>query len=319
MKLERIVVATDFSEPARAALERSVAIAARFGARLYLFHAAFARGAVDVEAYRDGTLDDLYELAEQRAREELAALCAPLGASIPIVESIRVGSPADEILEFAAEKRADLIALGTHGRTGLRRLLLGSVAESVLRRAACPVLAVRVVDGSEAVARHADPVAALAPSGFGRVLVAVDHSESARAALRGGVELARRFDGSVLAVHVLDDRVLAQAATLSPIDAAALEGSFAQIARAELDRFVVDSLSEDQLPFVSGTIELGATAEAILRLASEGRFDLIACGTHGRTGIRRALFGSTAERIVRTATCPVFVVREGMAASRLVA
>src|SRR5262249_12835292 len=123
----------------------------------------------------------------------------------------------------------------------------------------------------------------------------------------------------VLALHVLDDTVLAQAVTLSPIDAAALEGSFAQIARAELDRFVADSLPGDAQSLVSRTIELGGAAEAILRTASEGRFDLIACGTHGRTGLRRALFGSTAERIVRLSPCPVFAVREGLAASRIAA
>src|SRR5262249_42977079 len=67
VKLERIVVATDFSEPARAALDRAVALAARFQARLYLFHAVDARGIEDVDAYRDGTLEDLYELAERRA------------------------------------------------------------------------------------------------------------------------------------------------------------------------------------------------------------------------------------------------------------
>lgn len=316
MRIERIVVATDFSPPARHALEKAVAIAARFQARLYLFHAAFAHGGEDVEAYRDGTLDDLYELAERRAREELQALGHPASASLPIVESIRVGPPADEIVAFAAEKEADLLALGTQGRTGLRRLLLGSVAESVLRRASCPVLAVRAPEGG---AGQPEAAAAAPARPFARILAAVDHSESARAALRAAAELARRFSGSVLAVHVLDDQVLAQTATLSPVDAMALEGSFAQLARGDLDRFVAESLDGPDRALVTRTIELGATAEAIQRVAREGAFDLIACGTQGRTGLRRALFGSTAERIVRLAPCPVFAVREGPPAARVAA
>jgi nucleotide-binding universal stress UspA family protein len=318
VKIERIVVATDFSAPARAALEQAVAIAVRFRARLYLFHAVDARALDDGEAYERGTpLDGLYQLAERRARDELRKLRAPLDATIPIVESIRLGAAADEVVAFANEKEADLVVVGTHGRTGIRRLLVGSVAESVLRQAECPVLAVRATESTETV--DLSPETREPPPLFARVLVAIDHSESSRAALRAASALARSCGGAISVIHVLDDHILAQAASLAPLDAAALEGSFAQIARSDLDRFLRETLPEEEVAAITRSIELGGAAEVITRFAQEGRFDLIACGTHGRTGIRRALFGSTAERIVRLAPCPVFVVREGRAALRLAA
>ncbi|HZU99183.1 MAG TPA: universal stress protein, partial [Planctomycetota bacterium] len=154
LELQRMVLATDFSPGARAALEHAIAFAARFGARLYLFHSVEVREKGDPDVPHDpARVDDFYELAERRAREELEALRgrleAPRAAPVSIVECVRIGVPADEIVAFAEEKGADLIIVGTHGRTGLRRVLVGSVAESVVRRAPCPVLAVRVTEEEE--------------------------------------------------------------------------------------------------------------------------------------------------------------------------
>ena len=133
MKLERIVVATDFSEPARAALEHAVAIAARYQARLYLFHAIDPRATEDLAGYREGKLEDLYELAERRAREELVAHCAPLGATVPIVECIRIGAPADEVpaLKGTLVQVDDaMVAHDWHGARQTLEALLEQVANA---------------------------------------------------------------------------------------------------------------------------------------------------------------------------------------------
>jgi nucleotide-binding universal stress UspA family protein len=313
VKVERIVLATDFSRSARAALEHAIPIAARFGARLYLFHVVDARGTEALGA--SGTeiqIDEFYEFAEERARAEVASLG---GASemrpgdLSIVECVRIGRPNEDIAQFASEKEADLIVVGTAGRKGLRRVIAGSVAESVVRRAPCPVLAVRL-DRADAAAEQRAPVR--------KILVAVDSSPASRAALRAAHELARRFDAALVALNVLDDYVLAQASTLSQLDAVQIEASFAQLARAELDRIVLDATG-GRAEHVERRLDVGTPAEAIARVAREVGADLVACGTHGRSGLRRALFGSVAEHVVRIAPCPVLVVREGKAASRLAA
>ena len=314
MHLERLVLATDFSPAARLALEHAVAIATRFQARLYIFHA------IDV---RDGgsqgnesLADDFYELTERRAREELEGLRARLGppgvhtGPISIVETVRIGSPSEEIVAFAEEKEADLVVVGTQGRSALARVFVGSVAESVVRRAPCPVLSVRVPDGA------APPAA---PPSLSRILCAVDSSASSRAALRASCDLADRFESEVVAVTVVDDYLVSQATTLSPLDAVALDTRFIEIARENLERCIQETVGGRCGRGIRRRVEAGRPAEAIARAAEVEGASLVACGTHGRSGIARALFGSVAEKIVRIAPCPVLTVREGKPAARLAA
>jgi nucleotide-binding universal stress UspA family protein len=314
MHLERLVLATDFSAAARLALEHAVAIATRFQARLYIFHAIDVR---DGDSQGNESLaDDFYELAERRAREELEALRARLGppaihpGPISIVETVRIGAPSDEIVGFAGEKEADLVVVGTKGRTGLARVLVGSVAESVVRRAPCPVLAVRVPESA------APPVN---PPSFARIVCAVDSSDSSRAALRASCDLADRFDAEVVAVTVVDDYLVAQATTLSPLDAVALERRFVEIAHDNLERCVEETVGAKCGKGIRRRVETGRPAESIARAAELEGASLVACGTHGRSGIVRALFGSVAEKIVRLSPCPVLTVREGKPAARLAA
>lgn len=325
MHVERIVLATDFSAAARAALEHAIAIAARFRARLYLFHVVDVRDGEGAHVLgNEECVDEFYELAERRAREELESLRdrvgAPPGAlagAIPIVECVRIGAPSEEVIRFAAEKQADLIVVGTHGRTGIRRVLVGSVAESIVRRAPCPVLAVRVSVEEEARAVARDPSHESRP--IGRIVCALDGSASARAALRASCELAERFGSQVTAVNVIDDHLMAQAGMLSQLDAVSIEGRFSEIARANLERAISETVPGDFGSGIKRRIEVGRPAEAIARAAESEGAQLVACGTHGRTGLARALFGSIAEHIVRLSPCPVLTVREGVAAARAVA
>jgi nucleotide-binding universal stress UspA family protein len=120
--VREILVATDFSDEAEAALRRAVDYARRFGARLHLLH-VFAAGEVEVTRL-------------------LADATALAGPDVPVTVSSTGGDPAQEILRYAERHPIDLIVVGTHGRSGVSRVLLGSVAERVLRGARCPVLAV---------------------------------------------------------------------------------------------------------------------------------------------------------------------------------
>jgi nucleotide-binding universal stress UspA family protein len=137
--LKRILVPTDFSETSEAALRYGVELARRFGARLYLLHVAEHPGeAVEdecstglFERMQNDAYDRLPYLLNVKDRRELRPECA-----------MRLGTPWEEIVQHADEHDIDLIVMGTHGRDGLARVLLGSVAETVVRRALCPVLTV---------------------------------------------------------------------------------------------------------------------------------------------------------------------------------
>lgn len=147
LAIKNILVATDFSECSDAALMYARALAGQFGARLRVLHNVEFRGAVDVAGmgvFSTSSPDLLAEL-ENDARNRLNALLSDsdrelLGAEPVLCE----GAPAAEaIVDYAASQNIDLIVLGTHGRRGLSHLLLGSVAEHVVRSAPCPVLTVR--------------------------------------------------------------------------------------------------------------------------------------------------------------------------------
>lgn len=142
ISIQRILFVTDFSAPARKAQEYAVSLAESFGAQLYAFHAvsdevfipAPDAAAVWVHAEVD------------RVRKLLAGEFETIRLTRPAIQEVREGNAAQEVIRYATEQRVDLIVLGTHGRTGLSRFLLGSVAEKVVRLATCPVLTVHPTD-----------------------------------------------------------------------------------------------------------------------------------------------------------------------------
>jgi nucleotide-binding universal stress UspA family protein len=140
LPLRTILVPTDFSEPSWYALQLACALARDHGAHLLLMHV----GAAPVIAYAEGILPvdaDAYAL---ELRENLGAISVP-DANIAVERRLVMGTdPVSDILHVAEDEPCDLIVMGTHGRTGLRRVLLGSVAEQVVRRATCPVLTVKM-------------------------------------------------------------------------------------------------------------------------------------------------------------------------------
>ncbi|MER3416796.1 MAG: universal stress protein [Gemmataceae bacterium] len=138
LTIRTILHGTDFSEHSAYALELASALARDYGARLVLVHVA----PPPVVFYGESALPLEPKEYLQSVREKLEQI--PVGEDIPVERVLLEGDAVDGILRTAEDKGADLIVLGTHGRTGLGRLLLGSVAEQVVRRANCPVLTVRV-------------------------------------------------------------------------------------------------------------------------------------------------------------------------------
>jgi nucleotide-binding universal stress UspA family protein len=142
-ELKKVLVPVDFSPCSRKALRYALAFARQFQARLTLLHVLPANYFIGSEF---GPID--FPLPEtelrQGAERELAAVAArEVGAATPVETVVRQGQPVQEIVRFAGEAEIDLVILSTHGRTGLKHVLMGSVAENVVRYAPCPVLVVR--------------------------------------------------------------------------------------------------------------------------------------------------------------------------------
>lgn len=207
-------------------------------------------------------------------------------------ENVRVeyrladGHAAKEILKVAADIDAGLIVIGTHGRSGLGRLLLGSVAENVFRGAACPVLAVKT-----------GPVVPTIRT----ILFPTDLSESSESALGVAFSLARDYRARLIVLHVAS---FGQTFPYTEFERTLKQSS---VYRRELE----DKLRHCQKPDCNAEfrLEQGDPAEQIIRVAQEARCDLIVMGSHGRTGLSRLLMGSVAEKTLRSASCPVLLVK----------
>jgi nucleotide-binding universal stress UspA family protein len=148
----RILVPTDFSDPSDAALDYARALADKFGGSLHLLHViepVYARGAFSNEVYI-GAAPGAYELLATDAQAKLADRVLPSDRTrYGTTTEVITGLSAETIVEYAADHHIDLIVMGTHGRTGLAHLVMGSVAEHVVRRALCPVLTVRYTPASD--------------------------------------------------------------------------------------------------------------------------------------------------------------------------
>ena len=226
-----------------------------------------------------------------QARQHLDGLRDALVAEGARAEGrVVVGDPATRILESARSLGPSLIALSTHGRTGLERFAHGSIAERILRHSPYPVLLVN--PRSVAVPRD---------HRFRRILVPLDGSEFAAEVLPLAKELARLHASEIVLFHSVDVGVY-----LDPVPAVSPAETPADVERL-FEKF------KRRLEGVPVRVRstMGEPASAILEAAESESVDLIALTTHGRSGPTRWLFGSIAEKVVRHAACPVLVHRTG--------
>ncbi len=153
--IARIIVPVDFSAHADRAIDYAITLGKQFGACVELFHVVddpFGSGGWGSEVYISD-LDGLRQRAIEESKTRLEARRSMIPASgVPLVATVRMGHVAQTILEYAKDVGADLIVMGTHGRTGLAHFIIGSVAERVVRLASCPVL---TVGGAHATREHA--------------------------------------------------------------------------------------------------------------------------------------------------------------------
>ncbi|MEM7587343.1 MAG: universal stress protein [Acidobacteriota bacterium] len=296
-KITKVLLPTDFSECAQRALTHAVYAARLLGAELHMLHAIELHANDPYNpAYHFPESDELGARLTQIATREMAGLVAAHVAEPLVVHQVRKRGIAagPVILDYAEAHETDLIVLGTNGRRGLPRWLLGSVTEEVMRSAKCPVLTVRATTPAPTEVPIRD------------VLVAIDFARCSEEALSYGKELAKSFDARLHLLHVVEAQhwsgYLSPVTDTTPPNAEKLRN----LAELKLRR-IIDEQPASDVEWVAHA-RFGYTKSEILSLASELEAGYVVVGSQGFNALEDMFFGSTAEAMVRRASCPVLVV-----------
>ncbi|HET7219229.1 MAG TPA: universal stress protein [Vicinamibacterales bacterium] len=304
IEIQRILCPVDFSDYSRHALDHAVAIARWYDSSITLLHVQ------PIEPIYTFSPGGPLMPPTMLTREQEAALLASLRefaeeeiGSIPVSFEVAEGNPASTILERTCSRSTDLVVMGTHGRSGFERFILGSVTEKVLRRAACPVLSVppRIPD------------AAPVPQAlFRRILCPIDFSGSSIHALNYAVSLAKEADAHLTVLNVLEipaetlEDAKGFGRSLPPV-----MREYVKTAEEEAHRRLEEAIPASELVYftVDTKVSAGRPYREILRIAAADHSNLIVMGVRGR-GTRDLLtFGSTTQHVVREAECPVLTLR----------
>lgn len=284
---DRLLVPTDDSAVAEAAGETAVAFARQFDAALDVIHVLEP---VDVPADVDDGAAHEFDRRSEDATAAIAEMAANAGVDAKTATLERRESVHRTIIEYADDHDADCVVMGTHGRTGLDRFVLGSVAELTLRESPVPVMTVHEETAVD--------------SAFDSFLVPTDGSSCAAAAADHAIDLARSTGGTLHAVNVVDLGVAWGGANIAAV-LDALEDAGEQALNDVRTRATAADVTS-----IEGLVLDGIPYRAIVDYAGENDVDCIVMGTHGRTGLDRYLLGSVTERVVRLSDVPVLSVRE---------
>jgi nucleotide-binding universal stress UspA family protein len=304
IEIRRILCPVDFSECSRHAVDHAMAIARWYGSSVTALH-VYPLPPVAAAPSGPIILEPMLLTAEMRhqliyaVRQLLGAEAAP-GVATDVVLS--QGAAASEILEQADRMAADLIVMGTHGRTGVDRLLIGSVAEKVLRKAACPVMTVPP--------SATDSVPA-APVLYKSIVCPTDFSDSSTRALEYAFSLAREADAHLTVLHVAPhefDLPFEDSAGDSGLTIAEFFARREQHARERLVK-MVRAGNEAYCTVEQLVTRAHRPWQEILRVAGVRNADLIVMGVQGRGAVDLMLFGSTTQQVIRQSTCPVLTLR----------
>lgn len=291
---KNILVPIDFSRACLEALPWVKFLARATGARVHLVHVYGVEYPLPLEVVPP----EVRSRAETKKR--LMRYLQKLGARYRLAsQNVRChvlhGNAPSKICALARKLKADLIVSSTHGHTGWKHVVLGSVAERLVRHAPCPVL----------IARR-DETTRAERTGVNHLVVPMDFSAAAREGLRYAIQFARRFDSSIVLLHVVTPEhfVVPQGALVYATPE--LKQRAIDQARAQLKRLA----AQEDFGGVAWkeVIRAGVPHREICRFAEKRATDLVIASTHGRTGLGLALLGSVAEHVVRYSHGPVLVV-----------
>lgn len=298
----KILVALDGSKLSESILPYARFFGKALKTHLELLHVIDPDALMPSVIAQQGHYDDIMTAEKKNTDEYLRSIAVSLSDSPSVDCSVDIGKPADVIVNRAAAQPGTLIAMATHGRSGVQRWLLGSVAEKVLQIASNPLLIVRGTHDPKAV-----------QATFKRVVVPLDGSDLAEKALPHASDLAKRMDLEIvlLRVYALPLIYGDAARYYSPYGDQLLE-----LVEEEAKQYVEQKaaqLEKEGVRQVSSVVVKGDSAEQIMDFARKTPDNLIAMCTHGRSGIARLVLGSVTGRVVRHAGDPTLIIRAATA------
>jgi len=294
--IKRILCATDFSDFSNHAIPYGIALAREFKAKLYVSHVIdLSSAAIYGEA--------VFALEEQQSRmtayaqKEMTRLMGQ--QELDWEPLITVGNPANEIARLAADKQVDLAIAASHGRSGLKRLILGSVTERLMRTLPCPLWVVRspergfVTPATQAVQLK-------------KILVGCDFSPDSSLAFEYGLSLAQEFQADLHLAHVVEpplyDDLIKPSETREP---------FRQRLQKTVQEKLTAMVPEEARTWCNPVTALlaGQPHEELIKYAVVNDLDLIVLGVRGHSLVETLFVGSTTDRVLRKAPCPVLSVQ----------
>jgi len=298
LKIKLILCPIDFSEFSVRAYHHAVSLAEHYQAKLVAQHvvelwrhpsAGFAASAGLYEEFEQALLESgskqLEEFVKNHTYDEIQPELV-----------VQEGVAADSILSFAQAQITDVIVMGTHGRRGFDRLMLGSVTDRVMRRARCPVLAICKPSHDSLAADTATGKERGYVHHLSRILFCADFSENSEQALKYAVSATAEYDAELTLLHVLEG--VSSPAKAEEAMAAAGE---------RLDKLIP---REGRKPLkIKTAARIGKPYWQIIQLAVEAQIDLVTMGVRGRGEVDLAVFGSTTYRVMQLGSCPVLAVR----------
>jgi nucleotide-binding universal stress UspA family protein len=296
INFQRILCATDLSDFSNSAVIQAIGMAKEFGATLYICHvidlpmvsmhgAAFVYQEDQIEEMKSGALEQIRKLVKDTALQWE-----------PIVET---GSVSGTLCRLAVERRVDLTIVSTRGRTGLKRLFLGSVTEKLLRTIATPLLVVTAPEQAGTIERQ------FKGFGFKQILVGCDFSSDSDRAVQYGFSLAQEFQADIHLVHVLES-VVSQDAIVPEALRSDLHYELSTNCRERLEALVPPEARH--WCNVNLACDGGKPFQVLKKYADAHQVDLIVLGVRGHSLVETMFLGSTTDRLIRGVACPVLSV-----------
>jgi len=288
VRFQKILCPVDFFKTSSRAFEYALKLAANYDAQVHALHVVapvIPAGYGAPFSTEDMTLD--LERESKRLLQQLKTRSAK--SRVPVTTQVLLGDVDLEILRAIEKQKADLVVMGTHGRRGFERLVMGSVTEKMIRHCPVPVLAIGPGKKAGAVPPH-----------IRRILLATDFSEGTADAVAYALSIAQECKAKLTLLHVVHDL------------AADVSGRYREPLLRGIENQLQKLVPEDALDWceLETRVDVGLPFRLIPKIVESGAFDLLVMNIHGKNMLDRALIGSTAERALRAAAeiCPVLLI-----------
>jgi nucleotide-binding universal stress UspA family protein len=292
--IQRILCPVDFSEFSIRAFHHSLSLAEHYRSSLVALHVVemWKYPYAEYAAFRGGDYANLLTSLHQGAKEHLQEFVnRHRHGGIQPELAICEGRAPDSILSFAQQEKVEVIVMGTHGRRGFDRLVLGSATDRVMREAPCPVLAVRQPPHDAVAAGESGHYVHY----LNRILMCTDFSEDSERALEHSISVAEEYHAELTLMHVVEEALVQ-----------AKKENVVATAKQRLEKLIPAEKCNGIK--VKIAVRMGKPYQRIVEYAQEAEIDLVTMGVHGAGSLDRAIFGSTTYRVIQLGPSPVLAV-----------